>query len=329
MFDFLGVLVLAALAALFGWLATRAWRVRNAILKWVGVVLSGLFVLIFSLLLVLMLVGFYRLNQNYNASHPAPDIAVAMTAENIARGEKFANFCAGCHSPNQQLPLSGRNFLDPAEGGPPAGTLYAPNLTPAGEIAEWSDGEILRAIREGVHKSGRSLLIMPSEVFRNLSDADAQAVVAYLRSQPAAGERSPDTRFNAVGAVLVTTIFPAFTVQPHITQPIIAPLEGPTAEYGEYLISVLACRVCHGGNLAGGQGGAFGPPAGPNLTAIVPQWSEDEFVTFFRTGVDTTGRNIDPEVMPWKEFSDFATDDDLKALYAYLHGLAPIEAPAD
>ena len=330
MFDIVGVLVLVVLAALFGWLATRAWRARNAILKWVGVVLSGLLTLVFSLLLVVGLVGFYRLNQNYNSSHPAPDVTVALTAENIARGEKFANFCAGCHSPIQQLPLTGLNFLDPAEGGPPAGTLYAPNLTPAGEIAEWSDGEVMRAIREGVHKSGRSLLIMPSETFHDLSDADAQAIVAYLRSQPATGERSPDTRLNTVGAILLTAVVPALTVQPHITQPIIAPPEGPTAEYGEYLVSNLGCRVCHGENLAGGTGGggAFEPPAGPNLTAIVPQWSEEEFVTFFRTGVDPTGRNIDPEQMPWKVFSGFATDEDLKAIYAYLHGLTPVEGPA-
>ena len=328
MFDFVGVLVLVMLAALLGWLATRAWRARNAILKWVGVALAGLLALVFSLLLVGGLVGFYRLNQNYNSSHPAQDVTVAMTAENIARGEKFVNFCAGCHSPNGQPPLTGQNFIDPVEGGPVDGTLYAPNLTPAGEIAEWSDGEIMRALREGVHQSGRSLLVMPSNVFRNLSDADAQAIVAYLRSQPAAGERSPDTRIDVVGAVLVTTIFPAFTVQPHITQPITAPPEGPTAEYGGYLVSILGCRLCHGENLGGGTGEG-GEPIGPNLTAIVPQWSEEEFVTFFRTGVDPTGRNIDPEVMPWKDFSGFANDDDLKALYAYLHGLARIEAPAD
>ena len=77
--------------------------------------------------------------------------------------------------------MVGQDF---SKGGPPVGTLYGANLTPAGEIKDWSDGEIIRAIREGVHKTGRSLIIMPSEVFRHLSDVDVQAIVAYfVRSQ--------------------------------------------------------------------------------------------------------------------------------------------------
>jgi hypothetical protein len=32
--------------------------------------------------------------------------------------------------------------------------------------------------------------------------------------------------------------------------------------------------------------------------------------------------------MPWQEFSAFATDSDLQALYEYLHDLTPVEMPA-
>jgi hypothetical protein len=31
--------------------------------------------------------------------------------------------------------------------------------------------------------------------------------------------------------------------------------------------------------------------------------------------------------MPWQAVSAFAGDDDLKAIYAYLHGLTPLEGP--
>jgi hypothetical protein len=31
--------------------------------------------------------------------------------------------------------------------------------------------------------------------------------------------------------------------------------------------------------------------------------------------------------MPWKAISAFASDDDLAAIYTYLHGLAPMEGP--
>src|SRR5262249_51210123 len=157
-------------------------------------------------------------------------------------------------------------------GGPPMGTLYAPNLTPAGEIRDWTDGEIIRAIREGIHKSGRALIIMPSENFKNMSDADVQAVVAYLRSQPASGTASPPARLSILAAAFIGVgMFPT-AAQPAITAPIVAPAEGRTPEYGKYLVSVLGCTTCHGENLGGRKPG-MGPPAGPNLTMIVPKWS--------------------------------------------------------
>ena len=45
MFDILGILVLAVLAGVGGFLAVRAWKSRNAFLKWGGVVAAGLLTL--------------------------------------------------------------------------------------------------------------------------------------------------------------------------------------------------------------------------------------------------------------------------------------------
>lgn len=151
MFDTIGVTALIALAALAMWLAMRARRANKPVLKWLGLMLSSLFVLVFSLAICFVLVGFYKIN--FPRSRPAvTEIKVARSPEQVARGARYGAFCATCHSPNGKPPLVGVNFL---EGGPPFGTVYAPNLTPAGEIKDWSDGEIVRAIREGVHKSGR------------------------------------------------------------------------------------------------------------------------------------------------------------------------------
>jgi mono/diheme cytochrome c family protein len=323
MFDFVGVGVLVVLLVLFGWLLTRAWGAKNAILKWGGALLTGLLTLVVGLVLVVALVGFYRLNATY--PNPVSDLQVEGTPEQIARGERYAHLCAGCHSSTAQLPLNGQNF---AEGGPPIGTLYAPNLTPT-HLADWSDGEIIRAIREGVGRDGRSLIIMPANLFHNMADEDVKAIVAYLRSQPPVEPDTPPKNISLVGALFVN-IAPLFTAQPPITEPIVAPPEGPTAEYGTYLVSVVGCTDCHGANLAGGAAGGLGPPPGPNLTQIVPNWTEEQFITFFRTGVDPEGNNIDPGMMPWKEYSDAFSEGDLEfqAIYAYLHGLTPIEGPA-
>ena len=57
------------------------------------------------------------------------------------------------------------------------------------------------------------------------------------------------------------------------------------------------------------------------VTALVPKWSEADFIKTIRTGVDPTGHTLNPDQMPYKEISTFATDDDLKAIYAYVHGL--------
>ena len=288
-----------------------------------GVIIAGLLTLIPTALLVLSLIGFYKLNQQ--KSNPVSDVKVAGTPEQIARGEKLANICLGCHSPDGQLPLSGQNFIA-GEGVPPVGTLYAPNLTPAGEIKDWSDGEIIRAIREGVHKNGRSLLIMPAELFRNMSDDDVQALVAYLRLQPAAGEVSPPTRLNLLGSLFMNLGDFRTAQEPvgHVT----APLAGVTADYGKYLVDIIGCRSCHGDQLQGrSPDDQNGPPPGPNITKVIPQWSEEQFITFFRSGQIPSGATIG-ELMPWKDVSAFASDDDLKAMYAYLHSLPPVEGPA-
>jgi cytochrome c553 len=316
MIDFIGLAVVLLLAVAFGYLVKRAWGSKNKILKWVGVIDAGLLTLIFAAAFIGALVGTMRLNQNFNASNPVSNVAVQATPEQLAFGEKYAKFCAGCHSGNQQLPLSGNDFGK--EIPIPFGTLYAPNLTPAGDIKNWTDGEVIRAIREGVHKSGRALIIMPSNEFHALSDEDVQGLVAYLRSQPAVEPNTPPTNMNVIGALLMNTGL--LTNQPHIEDaPKLA--AAVNAEYGKYLADIMGCRGCHGEKLTGGTG--FNGFPAPNLTEVIPQWTEEQFLTALRTGALPGGAMLDNNKMPYKEFSDFATDTDLKALYLYLHGLTP------
>src|SRR5574341_849502 len=59
MFDTVGVLILVVLIALFGFLATRAWKLKNVFLRWGGVVITGLLTVIPAALLVAALRGFY------------------------------------------------------------------------------------------------------------------------------------------------------------------------------------------------------------------------------------------------------------------------------
>jgi mono/diheme cytochrome c family protein len=322
MFDVVGVILLVLLAAGFGWLARRAWRSQYSVVRWGAGVVAGLLALASTAGILLASVGFYRLTVPPHR-YPVPAVTVARTPDQISRGARFAPFCALCHSPTGTGPLIGRDF---GEGGPPFGALYAPNITPGGEIKDWSDGEVIRAIREGVHQSGRPLVIMPSEVFHHLSDTDVQAIVAYLRAQAAVLPATPPTRLNALAAIFVGSGVFRTSAQAPITQPVVAPVQGPSAEYGRYLVSILGCAACHGENLAGRVPGGLGPPAGPNLTLAIPRWTREQFVHTLRTGVNPYGHTLKQE-MPWQVISAFAGDEDLQAIYAYLHELPPLQGP--
>lgn len=331
MFDIVGILILVVLIAVFGFLTFRAWKARKRWLKWIGSVLAGLLTLIPSALLVLALVGYGKLNESFN--NPVENIQIARTPAQIARGEKLANVCASCHSPGNQPPLSGSNMTK--FDFPPMGTLFAPNLTSSGNINDWTDGEVIRAIREGVHKDGRSLLVMPSDEYRNFSDEDVQALVAFLRSQPATGVPTPKNSFNVLGAIF-TNLVDFRTAQQPVGQ-VTAPQAG-TVEYGKYLVDIIGCRSCHGSELQGRvENGQPGPPAGPNLTRIIPQWTEEEFMVFFNTGTMPGGGKVptltlssgfsEPR-MNWPMVRAVTTDDELKAMYAYLHGLPVKNTPS-
>jgi Cytochrome c553 len=331
MFDIPGVFILIVLVALFGFLTMQARTLNNVILKWVGIILAGLLTLLLTTLLVIGLIGFYKLNERHN--NPVANIQVARTPAQVARGKQLANVCVNCHTSNGQLPLAGVNFREKFPV-PPIGTFYAPNLTASGNIQGWTDGELIRAIREGIHKDGRSLIVMPAGTLRNLSDDDVQALVAYLRSQPAIGKPTPTNKFNLFGAIFID-LFDLQTAQTPVGS-ITAPQPG-TPDYGKYMVDILGCRFCHGDQLQGKlDKGQPGPPPGPNLTLIVPQWTEEQFMTFFNTGRLPGGKTVpiltlpsglsEPR-MPWPTVRASTTDDELKAMYAYLHNLLLVEGP--
>jgi cytochrome c553 len=168
-----------------------------------------------------------------------------------------------------------------------------------------------------------------------MSDEDVQALVAFLRTQPAAGGPTPDNSFNVLGAIF-TNLTDFRTAQQPVGR-VAAPPAG-TLEYGKYLVDIIGCRSCHGPELQGRvETGQPGPPAGPNLTQIVSQWTEEEFMTFFNTGTLPGGAKVPAIILPsgyseprmnWPMVRAVATDEELKAMYTYLHSLPLIETSA-
>jgi len=287
--------------------------------------------------------GFGFLQVKQPAQRPAPDLKVDRSPERVKRGDYLANhvyLCVGCHSepdfetygmPAKKGTEFGGGFCFNKQNVGFPGEVCAQNLSsdPEVGIGAWSDGEILRAMREGVDRHGKAIFpMMPYEAMANMSDEDAESVVAYLRTLP------PIKNTRKEGHV----DFPLSVIMKFIPKPLTGPVKGPDANdhvaRGKYLS--YACRECHtpidnhnqmlpGKDFSGGH-----PYNLPGLSVVSAN------ITFDDTGLGKTSREQFlakftmwrgvqmPKVpvaantlMPWGDFSAM-TDQDLSDLYDYL-----------
>ncbi|MGA0061228.1 MAG: c-type cytochrome, partial [Planctomycetota bacterium] len=81
-----------------------------------------------------------------------------------------------CHAPD----LGGRLVIDD----PMVGRVAGPNLTrgAGGLGGDYTDADFVRAIRHGVARDGRALVLMPSLDYQGLSDEDLGAMIAYVKT---------------------------------------------------------------------------------------------------------------------------------------------------
>jgi cytochrome c553 len=294
------------------------------VLKWIGIILGGLVGLLVLAGVVLYILGSVRLNKTHDIQ--AETIAIPSDDVALARGEHLVEavtFCKECHGEN----LGGDIFDDE----PGIATISASNLTSGqgGVGAIYSDADWVRAIRHGVNPEGRGLLIMHSDLYHNLSEQDLGSIIAYVKSVPPVDNELPETEAKTLGKVLVALgvfdteaipLIPAEKID-HSAPFAKMPNQGPTAEYGGYLMSITLCRMCHGSDLTGGVPLEEGMPPGPDITpdGRLSGVSEQAFIDLFRTRGMT-----ESEVMPWDVYNEM-TDDELKALWMYLQSLPPQE----
>ncbi|HJT64826.1 MAG TPA: cytochrome c [Pyrinomonadaceae bacterium] len=251
--------------------------------------------------------------------------------------------CFQCHSEvDWQTPGA-----QPKAGRKGAGTIFAeagmewlvaPNITPDVETGagNWTDEQFARAIREGVGHDGRRLFpMMPYMNFRQMSDEDLASVIVYVRSI--------DPVRNVVPKTMIPEVLKG-SLPPH--QPITGPVAGPDMSNpvarGQYLVTLGNCLSCHTPmnkqgqpmmQLAFGGGMKFKGPWGEVTSAnITPDpsgisyYDEALFVKTLRTG-QVGARKLN-SVMPWGYFRNL-TDEDLKAIFAYLRTLKPVQHRID
>ena len=296
-----------------------------------------------------------RLALRSPAQRPASAEKIEATPERLARGEYLVVHvadCVGCHSDFHAdrfgLPIKkgtegqGGYPFDSRLGVP--GLVQAQNITqdPEHGLGAWTDGEILRAFREGVDRNGTALFpMMPYEYFHDMSDEDANAVVVYLRTLPPIHKAVAPRQLDFPVNMLIK-----FAPKP-LTGPVSAPSPTDTVAYGKYLVTVAGCRECHtphddkgqkipGSEFSGGwlMPGPWGRVVSANLTPETENYmgraSREEFIGRFKSFEGMEGENapVAPPgkntVMPWVRFAGM-TREDLGAIYDYLKTLTPIK----
>ena len=289
------------------------------ILKWVGLVLGILIVLLVVIVGGLHFVGQSRLNTAPNVTVAAVPASTDEVA--LERGEHLATIsgCRECHAAN----LAGQEFVNEA----PIGYIPAPNLTPGGVGATYSDEDWARAIRHGVARDGRVITIMASNHYTEYGDDDLADLIAYLKSAPAVENTLEARQIQFPGTIIFGLLaYDAWAVN-QITHSAVGgrnapPLEA-TAEYGEYLVTITSCGSCHGENLAGNTPDSDSPQ-GPNITpgGRVNGWTAEDFARAVRAGQTPDGRQLSIE-MPWTQYS-VMSDTEVQALWVYLQTLEPL-----
>lgn len=128
------------------------------------------------------------------AMPPAKGLPAPSRKDKVAYGRYIATalaHCFECHSgpdthgaPDPEHNLGSGGFLITLA---PGATVMTPNITPDPEtgIGKWTDTDIKKALTQGIRPDGRHLSPpMPFPFFKNMTNGDLDAVVAFLRTIP-------------------------------------------------------------------------------------------------------------------------------------------------
>lgn len=280
-------------------------------LKWTGITVGGLVLLVVVSLGGLYLYASAPLRDTYQIEPAALDIPAADSTV-LEKGAHIAAIreCTGCHGGD----LSGEVMFDDAI----MGTVASSNLTrgEGGIAREYSDADWVRAIRHGVSPEGRALLIMPSSKYAHLGREDLAALIAYLKQLPAVDKQHPELSLGPMLPVVASIAkFPLISanVIDHDAPIPDTPQSGVTAEFGAYL--AISCQGCHGDDYTGRN---LNGEVSSNLTRL-SNYDEATFIAAIRTGVRPSGDSLLMGMPRWSSLSET----ELQALWTFFDGLEP------
>jgi cytochrome c553 len=270
----------------------------------------------------------------------------------LERGEYLVHhvaMCMDCHS-KRDFTKYGGPVVPGTEGGGGfvfdqklglPGVLYGKNITPDNEtgIGTWTDDELKRAITQGINKKGDTLFpLMPYLNFNRMAKEDLNAIVAYIRTLKPIKNAVPARQLM----MSIAMVYPGPMLKASVDSNM-RPPESDKVAYGGYLANMADCGTCHspltphGPDMtrmfAGGYVFDLGTHkvASANLTPDstgLGSWNEERFLNKFTIYRDEQNYNYNPgtqnTIMPVAMIAGM-TDDDLRAIYAYLRTLPPIK----
>jgi mono/diheme cytochrome c family protein len=245
--------------------------------------------------------------------------------------------CGNCHTPKS--PDGKAIAAKELSGGDPINSpvfhAVPGNITPDKEtgIGNWTDAQIIDAIRNGKRPDGTIIgPPMPIAFYRGMSDTDAAAIVAYLRSVKPIKNKVEKSAYK-------------IPLPPSYGPPVTHVADIPRSDhlaYGKYLATGLGhCMDCHTPQVQGradmtkiGAGGnPFGAPNGgviisANLTPGNPTgiaaWSNQQVKDAITKGVRPDRPLVRLMAFDWYQNMSNA---DLNDLVAFLRSLKPIKTP--
>ncbi len=247
----------------------------------------------------------------------------------IARGELLAALgdCAVCHTETNGALNAGGRVIETSFG-----TIWSTNITPDVEtgIGAWSYPAFERAMREGIHRDGRHLYpVFPYSHFAKATDADLQALYAYLMAQ------TPVRAVNRDAALAFPLnwrpLMAGWNALFHASEVFQAdPKKSELWNRGAYLVEGLGhCAACHSPRnalgaekadayLAGGFAEGWEAPPLTSLSHAPIPWSEDELFAYLRSGESRFhGVAAGPMAPVVKELAALP-DPDIRAMAVYL-----------
>jgi mono/diheme cytochrome c family protein len=262
--------------------------------------------------------------------------------EIIARGTYLADGilgCGNCHTPKSENAeaISDMKFAGAFVIEEPGVNAYASNITMDIEtgIGSWSDAEIIRGIRDGIRPDGTLIgPPMPSPFFRDMSDNDVRAVVAYMRTIEPVSNVVPTSEYTIP---LPPAYGPPVGEIPDISR-------DDSLTYGTYLAVTLGhCIECHTPMIQGrhdftrtNEGGRVFPDlfnlghtvVSRNITPHpelgIGDWTDGELKRAITRGISRDGR----QHLAGMAYPYYATmtDEDLDAIIVYLRSVPPSPA---